>query len=112
MRAWPHAASELLSWLPSSSPRRRVKVVVLNVWATWCPPCREELPRLEQEIWQRFRQDVAVVAVAREEDAAKLREFNKKANLTFSLVPDPRGSITHRYGGKDVIPRTYVITRE
>lgn len=90
----------------------RGRVAVLNVWATWCQPCREELPRVEREIWQRFRPEVAVVAVARNESAAKLRAFNESAKLTFALVADPKGSISNHFGGNDAIPRTYVIDRK
>lgn len=88
----------------------RGRVVVLNVWATWCQPCRQELPRVERDIWQRFRPDVTVIAVAEHEDAAKVRAFNERAKLTFALVPDPKGSVGHLYSG-NAIPRTYVIDR-
>ena len=89
----------------------RGKVVVLNVWATWCRPCVDELPRIEREIWQRFRSDVAVIAVARGESTAKIRAFNQRLNLTFPLVEDPREKIARQLGGDDSIPRTYVIDR-
>src|SRR5207244_1817476 len=75
----------------------RGRVVVLNVWATWCQPCVEELPRVEREIWQRFRPEVVVIAVARGEDAAKIREFNARANLTFALVADPTRHISQAF---------------
>jgi len=81
------------------------------VWATWCQPCVEELPRLEREVWQRLQPDVAVVAVGLGENAAKIRRFNEQHKLTFALVEDPRSRITRRYGGKGPIPRTFVIDR-
>ena len=89
----------------------RGRVAVINVWATWCQPCLAELPRVEREIWQRFQRDVTVIAVARGESAAKIRDFNRTMNLTFSLVGDPRQKITRQFGGDDMIPRTYVIDR-
>lgn len=89
----------------------RGKVVVINVWATWCQPCVAELPRIEREIWQRFQPEVAVIAVAREESAAQIRDFTRKMNLTFSLVEDPKQTIARQLGGDDSIPRTYVIDR-
>jgi peroxiredoxin len=89
----------------------RGRVAVLNVWATWCQPCVEELPRLEREVWQRFQPHVAVVGVAQGEDAAKVREYNRHAMLTFALVEDPDGAIARCYGGEGMIPRTYVIDR-
>jgi peroxiredoxin len=87
------------------------RVAVVNIWATWCQPCVAELPRIEREIWQRFRPHVTVIAIAREESAAKIRDFNRNRNLTFSLVADPEGTLTRQFGGDDVIPRTYVIDR-
>lgn len=93
------------------SASQRGKVVVVNIWATWCQPCREELPRVEREIWQRFRPDVAVVAIAGGEAVARIDEFSRTTQLTFSLVADPRSEIARRFGGDDAIPRTYVIDR-
>ncbi|HYC88679.1 MAG TPA: TlpA disulfide reductase family protein [Thermoanaerobaculia bacterium] len=87
------------------------RVAVVNVWATWCQPCVAELPRVEREVWQRFRPQVAVIAIARGESAAKIRDFNQRMNLTFSLAEDPRGKITRELGGNDAIPRTYVVDR-
>jgi peroxiredoxin len=89
----------------------RGQVVVINVWATWCQPCVAELPRIEREIWQRFQSRVTVIAVARGESDDKIREFNRRMKLTFSLVEDPRQKIARQFGGDDMIPRTYVIDR-
>ncbi|HEX6097537.1 MAG TPA: TlpA disulfide reductase family protein [Thermoanaerobaculia bacterium] len=89
----------------------RGRVAVVNVWASWCPPCVEELPRFESEVWGRFGTRVAVIAVAAGESAEKVQEFNRKANLTFSLVEDPKQRIARRFGGRGPIPRTYVINR-
>ena len=93
------------------SSKLRGRVVVLNIWATWCGPCVEEMPRIEREIWQRFRPDVQVVAAAASENAAKVAEFNRRMNLTFPLVPDENREIATYYGGRDVLPRIYVIDR-
>ena len=91
-------------------PESRGRVVVVSIWATWCPPCVEELPRVEREIWQRFRSDVTVIAVARGERRDRVLAFNERAKLTFSLVPDPGARITSGFG-PGVIPRTYVVGR-
>ena len=96
---------------PVATAALRGRVAVINVWATWCQPCVAELPRIEREIWQRFHPQVTVIAVARGESAAKIRDFNRRMNLTFSLVEDPRQKITRQFGGDDMIPRTYVIDR-
>lgn len=89
------------------------RVIVVKVWATWCKPCVEEMPRIEREIWQRFKPDVALIAVAMGETPHAVREFNKQAKLTFPLVADPLLAISREYGGgeKGGVPRTYVIDR-
>ncbi|PYQ27570.1 MAG: hypothetical protein DMF56_19515 [Acidobacteria bacterium] len=93
------------------SSRLHDRVIVLNIWATWCGPCVEEMPRIEREIWQRFRPDVQVIGAAASEDVAKVAAFNRKMKLTFPLVADERREIASLYGGRDVLPRIYVIDR-
>ena len=99
-----------LSGRPAGTSAIRGRVAVVNIWATWCKPCVEELPRVEREIWQRFRPDVAVVAIAQGQRAPVVAEFQRKANLTFPLVPDPGGALSRGFGS-NAIPRTYVINR-
>lgn len=110
-RAAPTFSALDLSGQPAGTRALRGRIIVLNVWATWCLPCRDEMPRLEREVWQRFKPEVAVVAVARGEPSAKILAFNQQAKLTFSLVEDPKSNIARSFGGDDMIPRTYVIDR-
>ncbi|MCI0647960.1 MAG: TlpA family protein disulfide reductase [Chloroflexi bacterium] len=89
----------------------RGKVVVLNFWASWCPPCRQEAPTFEK-VWQRYRErGVVFVGVDiwdTDEDAAKfLREFG----LTYPTGPDRTGEIGIDYGLTG-LPETYFITRD
>jgi peroxiredoxin len=93
------------------SSQLRGRVIVLNIWATWCGPCVEEMPRIEREIWQRFRPDVQVVAAAASEDVTKVAAFNRRMKLTFPLIADEHREIASLYGGRDVLPRIYVIDR-
>lgn len=89
----------------------RGKVVVLNFWASWCPPCRDEAPTFER-VWKEYK-DRGVVFVGvdiwdTDEDAAKfLQEFG----ITYPTGPDPNGEIAIDYGLTG-IPETYFITRE
>lgn len=89
----------------------RGQIVVLNFWASWCPPCRQEAPTFER-IWQQY-QDRGVVFVGvniwdTDEDATRfLQEFG----ITYPNGPDPNGEIAIEYGLTG-IPETYFITRD
>ncbi|MBD3385543.1 redoxin domain-containing protein, partial [candidate division KSB1 bacterium] len=65
------------------------KVVLLNFFATWCPPCRAELPQLDKMVWQPFKEDsLALFVVGREHTEAELRAFRDSTGFTFPLVAD------------------------
>ena len=90
----------------------RGRVVFINIWATWCPPCVEEMPSIEK-LYNRFKGDqFQILAVSID---SKGREavvpFMKKFNLTFPVLLDPEGKIRKRYGLTGV-PESFVIDRE
>ena len=85
---------------------------MVNFFATWCRPCLEELPQLEKEVWQRFKnKEFELVVIGREENVEKLIQFKNKHKFTFPLAPDPKGEIYSRYA-KGYIPRNYVINKD
>ena len=86
--------------------RLRGHVVVLNFWATWCIPCIEELPSLEQ--MQRDLPQVMVVAISDDEDAGAYRQFLTDNNINFVTVRDPSFRIPKLYGTIK-LPESYVI---
>jgi peroxiredoxin len=89
----------------------RGKLVVLNFWATWCPPCIEELPSLER-FHNRFAgQNVVVLGVSIDEDAAAYRQFLQKEGIQFLTVRDPDRKVSHSYGTYK-IPETYFIDKK
>ena len=87
----------------------RGKVVVLNLWATWCAPCIEELPSLLA--MQREMPGVAVVAVSMDEDEGLYRQFLVRHNVDLMTVRDPTAKVNKLYGTVQ-IPETYVIDRQ
>jgi cytochrome c biogenesis protein CcmG/thiol:disulfide interchange protein DsbE len=92
-----------------SLAKLRGHVVVLNFWATWCVPCVEELPSLE-EMHRRMLQ-VTVVAISQDEDAAAYGQFLTDYHVDFLTVRDPSARLPRLYGTIR-IPETYVIDRK
>jgi len=87
------------------------QVVVLNFWATWCPPCVEETPSLEKFAEQMRLQGVAVVGVSVDQDVAALQTFVAQQHLSFPVLRDPDRSVDNRYGTFQ-FPETYIIDQE
>ena len=89
----------------------RGQVVVLNFWATWCPPCITETPSLVI-MQQRLKQKgVIVIAVSIDEDEEAYHRFIKNYSVNFLTVRDPSERVEHLYGTFK-IPETYVIDRD
>jgi peroxiredoxin len=92
------------------------KVVVLNFWATWCPPCVEETPALN-ELQQRIAARGGVVlGVSADEDAGAFTNFLKEKNVVFKTYRDPStvgnvSPIAKSYGTL-AYPETYIIDRQ
>lgn len=86
----------------------RGKVVLLNLWATWCEPCRHELSALKA-LHQRFvGKDVAVVAVSLDAERDVVARYVERRELPFAVWHDPRDRASAAFG-VDVIPATFVI---
>lgn len=89
----------------------RGKAVVLNVWASWCGPCKEEAPYLEQ-VWRANRdRGVVVVGLDAKDFRADARRFAKRFGLTFPLLYDGPGDAIGGYGVTG-FPETFVLDRE
>jgi len=87
------------------------KAVVLNVWASWCIPCKEEAPFLEQ-VWQQNRdRGLVVVGLDAKDFRTDARRFMKRFALTFPIVYDGPGDTLGGYGVTG-FPETFVIDRE
>ena len=89
----------------------RGQVVVLNFWATWCPPCVEEMPSLVQ-MQRRFKaQGVTVLAVSVDVDESAYRQFVKDHNVDLLTVRDPDQKSSALYGTFK-FPETYIVDRD
>jgi len=84
--------------------------VVLNFWATWCPPCRAELPELRTAS-ERYAGQVAIVGVNQAETAATVAKSAPDLGLTFPIPLDQAGAVSRVYGVRS-LPTTFFIDRD
>jgi cytochrome c biogenesis protein CcmG, thiol:disulfide interchange protein DsbE len=111
-RAPQFRAVDLRTGRPVSLDHYRGQVILLNVWATWCPPCRVEMPSMER-IQQRLGgTDFDVVAVSIDEaDSSVVRQFAQAMGVTFDILHDRAGAIQRLYQTSGV-PESFVINRD
>ena len=89
----------------------RGKVVLLNFWATWCPPCVQEMPSLN-DTYERYRGDgFVVLGVSVDEDERQYEEFLRRSGVTFPTVRDPERGVSTRYGTMKY-PESFLISRD
>jgi cytochrome c biogenesis protein CcmG/thiol:disulfide interchange protein DsbE len=88
----------------------RGQVVLVNVWATWCPPCRAEMPMI-QAAYDRYRtQGFTVLAVNLREDARTVAAYMEQGGLTFPALLDRDGAVSNAYQSQ-VLPSSFFIDR-
>jgi thiol-disulfide isomerase/thioredoxin len=85
----------------------RGKVVLLNFWASWCEPCRAEMPSL-QRLADQHPQNLVVLAVNLKESTQTVQQFVQRTALTLPVLPDPQGA-TARAWGVRIFPSTVLI---
>src|SRR3954467_11637526 len=84
------------------------KVLVLNFWATWCPPCIQEIPSLDRFQKQFAGSGVKVVAISIDKNPQKYKNFLEHVHVSFDTARDPDAYVSTRYGTFQ-IPETYII---
>ena len=107
----PQIEFAALSGQPVSLRALRGRVVVVDFWASWCKPCRKELPVLDA-LYRKYRsRGLSVIAVNIDDDAQAARSFLKKVPVEFPVVHDPAKKIAAAYGVPDM-PSSYVIDQQ
>ncbi len=111
----PSIEGELLSGGTWALAQERGRVVVLNVWASWCAPCRAEAPVL-QSLWEEFGDaGVSFIGLNTRDSPATAVSFEKAYGITYPSVVDSDGRLQLRFSGiapPQAIPTTLVIDRE
>lgn len=87
----------------------RGKAVVLNFWATWCPPCRAELPDFQKE--HEKARDFVILTVNQQEDKKTVQSFLDKGKYTFPVLLDTKGKVGSLYKVRG-IPTTYFLDKK
>ena len=86
------------------------KVVLVNFWATWCPPCRKEMPDLNA-LYQRFKDQGFVILAISDEEADKVRPFIAERKISYPVMLDPGRKVNELFQVEG-IPKSFVYDRE
>jgi peroxiredoxin len=101
-----------LDGAPHTLAAYKDNIVLLHFWATWCPYCRKEIPKLKQIVEEQGSHGVKVLAISVDEDVEALREFVRQQQLTYPVISEAanKQSLAAMYEVSG-IPTTYVIDR-
>ncbi|MDR3260445.1 MAG: TlpA family protein disulfide reductase [Tannerella sp.] len=96
----------------TSSATFEGKVILINFFATWCPPCQVELAEMENVLWPKYKDEAnfVLLVIGREHSDAELTTYNEKKGFTFPLYPDKDRKIYASFATQ-LIPRSYLIDK-
>jgi peroxiredoxin len=89
------------------------KIIMINFFATWCPPCNLELPVLQKNIWNKYKdnKDFVLVILGREQDEKVVGDFVAAKKFTMPFAPDPERKVFSLYATQ-TIPRNVIIGKD
>ena len=104
-KAGPKIVAE--EWLNGKAPVTKGKVVILDLWATWCPPCRETIPELNA-LAAKFKKDVVVIGLSNEKPEV-VKAFMAKTKMAYPVAVDTKGTTSNAIGVQG-IPHVLVLS--
>jgi thiol-disulfide isomerase/thioredoxin len=95
-----------------STAEWRGKVVIVMFWATWCPPCREEIPEMI-DLANRYKDRLQIVGVSEDDDASpeEVHQFARAAKINYPIVMG-NGGISREWGGAPALPTSFIVDTE
>jgi thiol-disulfide isomerase/thioredoxin len=110
-QAAPQLALTNLQGNPVSLADTRGHVVLINNWATWCPPCKAEMPELQAYYQAHENQGFIIIAIESGEPVGTVAKFKQQLGLTFPVWLDPKGLALEVFRNWD-LPSSYVLDRQ
>ena len=108
--AYDFKAKDLLTGKTFSLSDYRGKIVLLNFWGSWCPPCRMEMPAF-QKVYEEYGDDVVIIGVGINDSPGNLTKFAKSIGVTYPITHDRTSEIARHYRIRS-LPTTYRIDQE
>jgi peroxiredoxin len=105
---------QLADGTKTSLKELRGKVVILQFTASWCSVCREEMPHLEKDVWQAYKdKGLILIGVDRDEPLEKVKKFHQEMNISYPLALDPGADIFGRFANKKSgVTRNVIIDKD
>ena len=109
----PRLESVLLDGSKFKLENHKGKVVVLDFWATWCGPCRMEIPHFVKLV-DKYEDDLVILGVSVDDPNAyeKIPAFSSNYNINYPILLDDKREVSYMYGGISSIPTTFVLNRQ
>jgi peroxiredoxin len=109
----PAFSCTMIDGQPFDLIKMKGRIVLINFFATWCGPCNSELPVLQKNIWEKYKNNksFSLIILGREHNAKEVSDFVKTKGFTMPFAPDPERGIFKLYATQS-IPRNVIVGKD